>query len=315
MRVSQYLADVISDVALGEVGAAHQNIHQIASAGQLGDQRHGSRVLEGIHQPDEPLVVQLVHDIHLVVHARPQIPRSAHGFHHVGSSAGSFHAVAADALRPASNLVAHVVEIVEDCGCAGFDVPSAPVRHIRVLILVLLDVDHGRGRDASGRIAGHHRVEGFVLADDVVDGQHVRVGQDVLHPHATGRRQRQPVLVPLDFGFRIAVYAAFQAAGSPREEDALFRALDEARVLGDGQLESLARLAVLVGGHGFVDAHVAIQHPVDEERQLTVARVRERVAPAHVHRFVVEEELHCRFGVAVHVPISYFIDLYSYFWS
>lgn len=106
----------------------------------------------------------------------------------------------------------------------------------------------------------------------------------------------------INLAFGVTGDAALEAAGFVRDKDALLGPVDESRVLGDLELDSLTRLAVGVGGDGLVVADVPVEHLVDEERQLAVARVRKVEAAAHLDRLVVEQELDARLRVAVDVP-------------
>ena len=86
------------------------------------------------------------------------------------------------------------------------------------------------------------------------------------------------------------------------DENVLFRPFDESRMLGHFQFNSLPRLAERIGGDGFIEAGIAVQHPVDEKSQLPVSQVREIVTSAHLDRLIVEEELDRRLRISVDVP-------------
>ena len=109
---------------------------------------------------------------------------------------------------------------------------------------------------------------------------------------------------PFDFAFGVTGDATGEATRFARCKDALFRPCDESRMFSHFEFHLLPRLAVGVRGNGFVPPGISVQHSINEQSQLPVARVREIESAPHFDRFVVEREFNGRFGVTVDVPVE-----------
>jgi len=82
-----------------------------------------------------------------------------------------------------------------------------------------------------------------------------------------GGSERLPVLKPLDFWEGYTCHARLQPTTLSEKDMCFLGPLDEHGIFGDFEADALPGLTVLVGRHGFVPAHIPIQH---SEKRVTL---------------------------------------------